>query len=155
MHRLDTILATPVPHKELVSVILPCNMDPWPARYHSLADSMKPIEPIETSHHPGQTYDPIVSNVRYVPIPPMTSMDGGKPSTPIALEPFNARGKPPKRSMLPTSGVVTNNRHTSTTGPSSLYVLPTNTNIVNPPLSSSQALRAQPVVNQASWGYVL
>ena len=32
-----------------------------------------------------------------------------------------------------------------------VYVPPTN--IVNPPLSSGQPLGAQPIVNQASWGY--
>ena len=30
MHRLDTILATPIPHKEPISTLLPCNTDPWP-----------------------------------------------------------------------------------------------------------------------------
>ena len=28
MHRLDTILATPIPHKEPLSALLPHNMDP-------------------------------------------------------------------------------------------------------------------------------
>ena len=95
MQRLDTILATPIPHKEPMSNILPHNTDPWPAGYHSLADSMKPIDPVETSHHPGQTSDPTVANVRFVSSPPRSSRPGGKRSTPVVSVPYSVGGKPP------------------------------------------------------------
>ena len=114
---------------------------------------MKPIEPVETSHHLGQTYDPTVSNVRYVPGPPMTYMSRGQPSNLVTLVPFNFGGESLARSTLPASGFVTNNRQTPTACPSSVYVPPTNTNIVNPPLSLGQPLGEQPVVNQVFWGY--
>ena len=77
MQRLDTILATPVPHKEPMSALLPRNTDPWPDGYRSLADSMKPIDPVETSKHLGQTFDPTVANVRFVSSPARSSRDGG------------------------------------------------------------------------------
>ena len=92
MQKLDTILATPIPHKESMSALLPHNTDPWPAKYHSLSDSMKPIDHVETSHHPGQTYDPTVLNVRSVSSPPRSSMAGGKPSTPVVSVPYGAGG---------------------------------------------------------------
>ena len=40
-----------------MSALLPRNTNPWPDGYHSLADSMKPIDPLETSKHPGQTFN--------------------------------------------------------------------------------------------------
>ena len=94
MQRLDTILATPIPHKEPMSALLPHNTDPWRDDYHSLADSMKPIDPVETSHHPGQTFDPTVANVRSVSSPHRSSRVGGKPSTPAVSIPYSFRGKP-------------------------------------------------------------
>ena len=57
------------------------------------------------------------------------------------------------RPMLSTSGIVTNNRETSNVGQSTVYVPPTNTNVVNPPPSSGQTLVAQPIVHQPSWVY--
>ena len=77
MQRLDTILATPIPHKEPMSALLPRNIDPWPNGYHSMVDSMKPIDPVETSKHPGQTFDPTVANVMPVSSPPRSSRAGG------------------------------------------------------------------------------
>ena len=94
MQRLDTILANPIPHKDLVLALLPRNTDPWLAGYRSLTDSMKPINHVDTSHHPGQTSDPMVANVRFVSSPPRSSRDGGQLSTSVVLVPYNARGKP-------------------------------------------------------------
>ena len=51
MHRLDTILATPIPHKEPMSALLPHNMNPWLAGYRSLTDSMKPINHVDSPVH--------------------------------------------------------------------------------------------------------
>ena len=150
MQSLDTILATPIPHKEPMSALLPHNRDPWTARYCSLANSMKPINPVETSKQPGQTSDPTVANVRYVSSPPRSSRARGKPSTPIISVPYSVGGKPPTRSTLPSNGVDTQNRQASNAGTSTVYVPPTNTNIVNPPLISGQPLGAQPIVNKAS-----
>ena len=94
MQILDTILATPIPHKEPMSALLPHNTDPWPNRYHSLVDSMKPIDPVETSKHPGQTSDPTVANVRSVSSPPRSSRDGGESSNPVVSVTYSARGQP-------------------------------------------------------------
>ena len=110
MQRLDTILATLIPHKEPISSLLPCNTDPWTDEYCSLADSMKPIDPIETSHHPGQTSNPTVANVRSISSPPRSSRAGGKPSTLVVSVPYSVGGKPLTRSTLPSGGVVTHNR---------------------------------------------
>ena len=76
---LDTILATPIPHKEPMSAPLPRSTNPWPVEYHLLTDSMKPIYPVETSHHPCQTSDPMVANVRSISSPPRSSRARGKP----------------------------------------------------------------------------
>ena len=77
MQRLDAILATLIPHKEPMSALLPRNIDPWLAEYRSLSDSLKPINPVDTSHHPCQTFDPMVANVRFVSSPARSSRDGG------------------------------------------------------------------------------
>ena len=63
-----------------------------------------------TSHHPVQTFDPTVANVKFVSSPPRSSMDGGKPSILVVLVPYSSEGKPPTRSTLSSSGVVTHNR---------------------------------------------
>ena len=131
--------------------LLPHNTDPWPAQCHSLADSMKPIDLVETSHNPGQTSDPTVANVRSVSSPPRSSRAGEKPSTLVVSVPYSVTRKPPAQSTLPFGGVVTHNRQASNAGTSTVYVPPTN--IVNPPLSSGQPLGAQPVVSQAYLGY--
>ena len=94
MQRLDDILATPIPHKEPMPALLPRNMDHWPGEYHSLADSIKPIDPVETSKHPGQTSDPTVANVRSVSSPPRSSRARGKPSTLVVLVPYSSGGNP-------------------------------------------------------------
>ena len=114
IQRLDTILAPPMPHNEPVLALLPCNTDPWPPGYHSLVDSLIPINLVEPSHHPDQTFDPTVSNVRFVSSPPMSSMAGGKPSTPVVSVPFNVGGEPSAQSTLPDNGFSTHNRQTST-----------------------------------------
>ena len=113
-----------------------------------MTDSMKPIDPVETSHHPGQTSYTTVANVRSVSSPPRSSRAGGKPSTPVVLVPYSAEGQPPSRSTLHSSGVVTHNRHDSNTCTSMVYVPPTN--IANPPLILGQPLGAQPVISQDS-----
>ena len=95
MQRLDTILETPIPHKEPMSAFLPRNTNPWPERYRSLADSMKPIDPVETSKRLGQTFDPPIANVRSISSPPRYFRDGGKPSTLVVSVPYSAKGKPP------------------------------------------------------------
>ena len=75
-NKIDSILGTPPPR----SVVFPRNLDPWPVGYRSLADSMKPIEPIldrnVTPHNPGQTTNPTTSHIMYVPNPPGSSAPG-------------------------------------------------------------------------------
>ena len=55
--------------------------------------------------------------------------------------------------MLPTNGVIMNNRKTSAAVKSTIYVPPTNTNMVNPPSSSGHPSVAQLAVHKPSWGY--
>ena len=90
--------------------LLTHNTEPCLDIYHSLADSMKPIDPIGTPPCPGQTSDPTVANVWSIPSPPRSYRARGKPSTPVVSVPYSARGKPPPRSMLPSGGVFTHNR---------------------------------------------
>ena len=94
MQILDTVLATLIPHKEPMSSLIPHNMDPCLDGYHSLADSTKPIDLVETSKHPSQTSDPMVANVMYVSSPPRSSRAGGKSSNPVVLLPYSGGGKP-------------------------------------------------------------
>ena len=67
-----------------------------PVGYHSLADSMRPIEPIIdrplTTHSPGQISTPITSYVMSVPNPPRSFASGAQPSIPVSLVPLNAGG---------------------------------------------------------------
>ena len=109
----------------------------------------------ETFRNQGQTSNstPVFLSSRSISSHPILSMAGGKPSVPVVFVPSNTRGKPSVRPTLPTSGIVTNNRKTSTVGKSTVYVPPTNTNMVSPPSSLVQPLVAQPVVNQPSWDY--
>ena len=67
--------------------------------YHSLADSMRPIEPIidrtVTLHNPGQITTPNTSHVMSVTNPPKSSTLGAQPSVPVSSVPFSAGGQPP------------------------------------------------------------
>ena len=148
MQRLDDILVTPIPHKEPMLALLPHNRNPWPDGYRSLDDSMKPIDPVETPPHLGQTFNPTVANVCSVSSPPGSSRAGVKPSNPFVSVPYSVGGKPLALSTLPSNGFVTQNRQASNAGTSTVYVPPTS--IINPPLSSGQPLGAQPVISQDS-----
>ena len=65
-----------------------------PMGYRSLADSMRPIEPIldraVTPHNPGQITTPITSHVMSTPNPPKSSALGAQPSIPVSSVPLNA-----------------------------------------------------------------
>ena len=67
--------------------------------YHSLADSMRPIEPIldrtVTPHNLGQTTDPTTSHIMFVPNPLGSSAPGDQRSIPISSIPFSVGGQPP------------------------------------------------------------
>ena len=67
--------------------------------YHSIADSMRPIEPIidhtVTPDNPGQTTNPTTSYVMSVPNPPRSSAPGAQPSIPVSLVPSSVEGQPP------------------------------------------------------------
>ena len=125
--------------------------------YRSLADSMKPIEPIldcaVTLHNLGQITNPTTSHIMSVPNPPRFSALVEQHSIPISSTPSSVRGKPPTRPMLPITRIVASNGHTSSIEKSTVYVPPTHTNVVNTPSSSSHPLGAQPVSNKTSWGY--
>ena len=121
MQILDRILTVAAPHNESISTRLPRNTNPWPMAEIRASTDGHPIYG-ETSCNPGQTSNsaPVVLNSRSVSSHPILSTAGEKP---------------PARPTLLTSGTITNNKHTSTTGKYKVYVPPTNTNMVNPPLS--------------------
>ena len=66
--------------------------------YRSLADYMRPIEPIldrtVTPHNPGQTSNPTTSHIMYVPNPPGSSAPGSQPSIHVLSLPSSVGGKP-------------------------------------------------------------
>ena len=115
MQRLDTILATPIPHKEPLSALIPCNNDPWPLSEIKHSSDGHPIYG-ETSCNPGQASNsaPTTLNSRSISSHPIISMAGGKPLVLVLSVPSNAEGKPLVQPTLPTNGIVTNNRQTST-----------------------------------------
>ena len=99
-------MATPPPG----STVFPCNVDPWPTGYRSLADSMKPIEPIldhvVTPYNPSQTTKPTTSHVTSIPNPPRSSAPREQHSIPVSSVPSSAKGQPPARPTLHVTGVV-------------------------------------------------
>ena len=129
-------MGTPPPR----STVFPHNTDPWPAGYHSLTDSMKPIEPIldhdVTPHNLGQTTNPTTSHIMYVPNPPGSSVLGEQHSIPISSIPSSVEGQPPARPTLPVTGIVASHGKSSSIEQSTFYVPPTHMNVVNPPSSS-------------------
>ena len=128
-----------------------------PMGYCSLADSMRPIEPIIdqplTTHSPGQISTPITSYVVSVPNPPRYFASGAQPSIPVSSVPLNVGWQPSTRPTLFDTRVVPSQGHTSNIETSTVFVPPTHTNVVNPPSSSGQPLGAQPVTIQSSSGY--
>ena len=96
MQRLDTILATPIPHKEPLSALLPRNTNPWPLVEIKPSSDGHPVYG-ETSHNLGQTSNssPTTLSSRSISSHPILSMAGGKPSVPVAYVPSNAMGEPP------------------------------------------------------------
>ena len=80
MHRLHTILATPIPHKEPLSALLPCNTNPWPLAEIKPSSDGHPTYG-ETSRNLGQTSNSTHATLssRSVSTHPILSMAGGKP----------------------------------------------------------------------------
>ena len=117
--------------------------------YRSLADSMRPIEPIIdrplTTHNPGQISTPLTSHVMSVPNPPRSFASGAQPLIPVSSVPSNAGGQPPARPTLSDTRILPSQGQTSNIKSSTVFVPPTHTNVVNPPSSSGQPLGAQPV----------
>ena len=95
MQRLDTILETPMPHKEPILTLLPRNMDPWPVVKIKPSSDGHPAYG-ETSRNPDQTsnFAPTVLNSRSGSSHPILSMAGGKPSIPVVFVPSNIGGEP-------------------------------------------------------------
>ena len=86
-------MATPLPHKEPMSTLLPCLSNPWPSGYSPLVDEVpsRGMSP----HDPGQTSNPIVLNPSCVDSPPIPSIAWGKSSSQMVSIHSNAGGKPP------------------------------------------------------------
>ena len=118
--------------------------------YHSLADSMRPIEPIIdhplTTHSPVQISTPLTSYVMSVPNPPRYFASGAQPSIPVSLVPSNAGGEPPERPTLSDAEILPSQGKTYNIESSTIFVPPTHTNVVNPPSNSGQRLGAQPII---------
>ena len=118
--------------------------------YRSLADSMRPIEPIIDrplkTHIPGQISTPLTSYVMSVPNPPRSFASGAQPSILVSLVPLNVGGQPLARPTLSDTKVVPSKGQTSNIETSTVFVPPTHTNVVNPPSSSGQPSGAQPVL---------
>ena len=115
--------------------------------YRSLADSMRPIEPIIdrplTTHILGQISTPLTSYVMSDPNPPRAFAYGAQPSIPVSSVPLNAMGQPPARPTLSDPGVVPSQEQTSNIETSIVFVPPTHNNVVNIPSSSGRPLGAQ------------
>ena len=81
------ILGTPPSYSAIVHV-----------GYHSLSNSMRPIESIidriVTPHNPGQNTNPTTSYVMFVPNPPRSSTPGAQPSIHVSSSPSSVRGQP-------------------------------------------------------------
>ena len=117
---------------------------------------MAPIDDLPprgvTPHNLGKTYNPIVSNPRFVFSPPIPSVAGGQSSAQVVSS--NTWRQPPAKVVPIVSGVIPSVRQTPPVGQPTVIVPPTNTNMVNPPSSLGQLSGVQPAVNQSSWGYV-
>ena len=110
-----------------------------PSGYRSLAESMRPIEPIIdhqlTPCNPGQDTTPTTSHVISIPNFPRSSVLEIQSSIPISSTHSSAGGKPPTQPMLFDTGIVTSQGKTSNIEPSTIYVPPIHSNVVNPPSS--------------------
>ena len=88
-----------------------------PVGYRSLADSMRPIEPIIdrplTTHNPSQISTPLTSYVMSVPNPPRSFASGAQPSILVSSVPLNVGGQPLARPTLSDTGVVPSQGQTS------------------------------------------
>ena len=111
------------------------------------------IDHAVTPHNLGQITTTIIPHVISVPNPPRSSTLGTQPSIPILLVPSSVEGKPPARPMLSDTRIVPSQGKTSNIEPSTIYVPPTHSNVVNPPSSLGHPLGAQPVTVQSSGGY--
>ena len=85
-------MATPIPHKEPMSALLPRLSDPWPSRYSPVVNDVpySGMSPRDL----GQTSNPTVLNPRYVASPPIPPIDGGQPSSQVVAVPSYTGGKP-------------------------------------------------------------
>ena len=97
--KIDDILGTPPPRSTN-----------FPMGYRSLADSMRPIEPIPhctvTPHNPGQTANTTTSHIMSIPNPPKSFAYGAQHSILVSSIPSSAGGKPLTRPMLYVTGIV-------------------------------------------------
>ena len=134
--RMERVMATPIPHKEPMSALLPCLSNPWNSGYRSLFETLDPIDDVPprgmSPHNPGQTSNPKFLNPRSVSSPPITSLAWGKSSSQMVLVHSNIGWKPPVQATLSFTGFSTSTRHTSIVGQPTVVVPPTHANMVNP-----------------------
>ena len=110
--------------------------------YRSLADSMRPIEPIldctMNPHNPRQTTNPTTSHIMSVPNPPGTFAPGAQHLILVSSIPNSAGGKPSAQPTLSSTGIVPSQGQTFGIEKSTVYIPPTHTNVVNPRSNSGQ-----------------
>ena len=95
---MERIIPSLVPHKEPMLALLPLLSNPCPSGYHSLADTLDPIDNVlvrdVTLDNPVQTFNPTVSNPTSVSSHPISSISGGESSAQMVSVHSKARGKP-------------------------------------------------------------
>ena len=105
--RVERIIPSHIPHKEPMLDLLPHLSDPWPSGYRTLAKTLAPIDDLPprgvTPHNPDQTFNPAVSNPRYVSSPPIPFVAKGESSAQMVSVHSNVGGKPPCNTPVLTS----------------------------------------------------
>ena len=80
---MERVIASSLPHKEIMSALLPHLSDPWHFGYCTLDETLAPIDDLlvcsVTPHNPGQTSNTIVSNPRTFSSPPTPCIGGKNP----------------------------------------------------------------------------
>ena len=81
-----------------MSSLLPHLSDPWPSGYHTLADTLAPIDDLPprgvTPHNPSQTSNPTISNPRSFSSPPLPSIARGESLAQMVSVHSNTGGEP-------------------------------------------------------------
>ena len=80
--------------------------NPWPEGYHSLAQTLGPIEEISFQGNLGLNGNPTISHPNPVPRPSIPVMVGGKSTNQVMSAHSNADGKTPVQVTSFVSGII-------------------------------------------------